>query len=79
MDTWQTGLLIIGILALIYIMACVREFMRWRKANQKTKAAEPVDATDWLVYDSTGAVKTHRKQTRRELYEDIKEKGGISK
>jgi hypothetical protein len=45
MDTYQTALAIAIILVLAYIGGWVREFLKWRKAQQKTKAAEPVSFT----------------------------------
>jgi hypothetical protein len=76
MDTWQTAACVAGVGGLIYIGAWIRNFVKWRRANQKTQASEPIDATDWLLYDSTCNINVHRKQTRRELYEDMKGKEG---
>jgi hypothetical protein len=45
MDTYQTALAIAIILLLAYIAGWVCEFLRWRKAQQKTASAEPVNCT----------------------------------
>ena len=75
MDTWQTAVLIAIILCLIYIGAWIWNFLKWRKAKYST-AKRPADGTDYITYDSTGSIKAHRKQMRRELHESMKGRRG---
>jgi hypothetical protein len=67
MDTWQTAACVAVVGGLIYIGAWIRNFFKWRKANQKIQASEPIDATDWLLYDSTGSIKERIKVNGHDL------------
>jgi hypothetical protein len=71
MDNLATALYIIIALGAIYLASWVWSFVKWRRAQRKTRASRLVNGTDWLIYDSTG-----RKVHRRELYEDMRRKEG---
>jgi hypothetical protein len=71
MDNTTTALIILIAAALFYLGAWAREIRRWRKAQRKTRASEPVDFIDFTTYDS----KAHRKIVRRDLHESMREGG----
>jgi hypothetical protein len=69
MDNIPTALIILALAGLIYIGAWVRAFIKWRRAKRKTVASQPVDGTDWLVYDSSANVKKVGHELRKTCYE----------
>lgn len=64
-----TGIIIIAIIFFAGIAAWLgEEFRKW-KIRQKRKASQPIDATNWLVYDNKAEIKQLGHELRKISYE----------
>jgi hypothetical protein len=50
MDTYETALIIAGILPTVYLYGWVREFIRWRRINKSMKQKKQTPANFTAIY-----------------------------